>query len=131
MLGPKPVRVECSTCSSHHNYRASVPGERTVVATGSVRTSAAPRASSPPRAPRGPTRAAQAEMEREKTWEKAIAGKGMSDFRVYRVSHVFKEGDLVRHSKFGDGVVTRIIDQNKVEVLFKDKTLTLAQGLAS
>jgi hypothetical protein len=69
-------------------------------------------------------------MERERAWEKAIAGKGMSDFRVYRVSHIFKEGDLVRHSKFGDGVVTRVIDQNKVEVLFKDKTLTLAQGLA-
>ena len=127
MLGTKPVRVECSTCGSHHNYRAGMPGERTVVSAsgGATRTPAAPRA------PRGPTRAEQAEMEREKTWEKAIAGRAMSDFRVYRVSNIFKEGDLVRHSKFGDGVVTRIIDQNKVEVLFKDKTLTLAQGLAS
>jgi hypothetical protein len=126
MMATKPARVECSTCGSHHNYRAGAPGERAVVsAGGATRT-----ASASPRAARGPTRAEQAELEREKTWEKAIAGKGMSDFRVYRVSQIFKEGDLVRHSKFGDGVVMRVIDQNKVEVLFKDKTLTLAQGLA-
>ncbi len=28
MVGPKPARVECSTCSSHHNYRGSAPGEQ-------------------------------------------------------------------------------------------------------
>jgi hypothetical protein len=121
----KPARVECSTCGSHHNYRPGAPGERVVVGSGGTRTPAAPRA------PRGPTRAEQALLDREKQWEKAIAGRGMSDFRVYRVSHLFKEGDLVRHSKFGDGVVTRIIDQNKVEVLFKDEARTLAQGLTT
>jgi hypothetical protein len=68
-------------------------------------------------------------MDREKAWEKSIAGKAVSDFRVYRVSLTFKEGDLIRHSKFGDGVVTRIIDAGKVEILFKDEARTLAQGL--
>ena len=57
------------------------------------------------------------------------AGKAMSDFRVYRVSLTFREGDLIRHSKFGDGVVTRIIDNAKIEILFKDEARTLAQGL--
>ena len=28
MMGPKPVRVECSTCGSHHNYRGTAPGEK-------------------------------------------------------------------------------------------------------
>ena len=37
--------------------------------------------------------------------------------------------DLIRHSKFGDGVVTRIIDAHKVEILFKDEARTLAQAL--
>ena len=129
MVGPKPARVECSTCGSHHNYRAGAPGERAASVSsgaGTIRSSAA---STTARAPRGPTRAEQAALDREKQWEKAIAGKGMSDFRVYRVSNVFKEGDLIRHSKFGDGVVTRIIDQNKIEILFKDEARTLAQGL--
>jgi hypothetical protein len=122
----KPARVECSTCGSHHNFRPRAPGERPIVTSGGARAAAAA-----PRAPRGPTRAEQAIMDREKQWEKAIAGRGMSDFRVYRVSQLFKEGDLVRHSKFGDGVVTRVIDQNKVEILFKDEARTLAQGLTA
>jgi hypothetical protein len=74
-------------------------------------------------------REASAERERTQTWEKAIAGKAPKDFRPYRVSERFSEGDLVRHSKFGDGVVTRVIDVNKVEVLFKEEPKTLAQGL--
>jgi hypothetical protein len=70
-------------------------------------------------------------LDRERQWEKAIAGRAMSDFRVYRVSQVFQEGDLVRHSKFGDGVVMRIVDQNKVEILFKDEARMLAQNLST
>ncbi len=124
MLGTRPVRVECSTCGSHHNYRAGAPGAATAIhSPGSAKApKAAPRG-------RGPSRAEQALLDRERQWEKAIAGRAVSDFRVYRVSHVFKEGDLVRHSKFGDGIVTRIIDNSKVEVLFKDDSRTLAQGL--
>ena len=75
------------------------------------------------------TKAAQAAAERERTWEKAIAGKGVHEFKAYRVDETFAEGDLVRHKKFGDGVVTRIIDPKKVEILFKDEPRTLAQGL--
>ena len=41
----------------------------------------------------------------------------------------FSEGDLLRHKKFGDGVVTRVIDDHKVEVLFRDEARTLAQGM--
>lgn len=127
MVGTRPVRVECSTCNSHHNYRGAAPGAK-AAPHGSAGGLAVTR-SSTPRATRGPTKAAQAIMDRERSWEKAIAGKAMSDFRVYRVSLTFQEGDLIRHSKFGDGVVTRIIDNAKVEILFKDEARTLAQGL--
>ncbi len=75
------------------------------------------------------TRALQAEADHRNTWEKAIAGKAMSDFVSYRISNTFEQGDLVRHSKFGDGVVTRVIDIRKVEVLFKDEARTLAQAM--
>jgi hypothetical protein len=125
MVGGTPVRVECSTCSSHHNFRARPPGERTVASPG--------RASASERAPRSTrssvTKAQQALLEREKMWEKAIAGKGVHEFKNYRVDELFNEGDLIRHKKFGDGVVTRIIDPKKVEILFKDEPRTLAQGL--
>src|SRR6185295_13308336 len=126
MVGSNPVRVECSTCGSHHNFRARAPGDKAPAGGGtrSVVGSAGPKSTR-----MSITKAAQAALEREKTWEKAIAGKAVSQFRPYKVSETFSEGDLVRHTKFGDGVVTRILDPKKVEVLFKDEPRTLAQGL--
>ncbi len=68
-------------------------------------------------------------MRLEQQWEKAIAGRAVSDFKNYSVGANFREGDLLRHKKFGDGVVTRVIDAHKVEVLFRDEAKTLAQGM--
>ena len=68
-------------------------------------------------------------MDRERTWEKSVNGRAVSEFRPYRVSEIFDEGDLVRHSKFGDGIVTRLLEGKKVEILFKDDARTLAHGL--
>jgi hypothetical protein len=130
MVGPNPKRVECSTCKSHHNFRAGVPGEKK--AAGTSTRASGPASSAGPRAPRmsaAATRALQAEADHRHTWEKAIAGKAMTDFVNYRISNTFEQGDLVRHSKFGDGVVTRVIDIRKVEVLFKDEARTLAQAM--
>ena len=125
MLGPKPVRVECSTCGSHHNFRARPPGEKDAPAgrTTSPASARAPRVSSA-------TKAEQARASREQSWEKAVTGRALNDFRKYTIHETFREGDLIRHSRFGDGVVTRIIDANKVEILFKDEPRTLAQRVA-
>jgi hypothetical protein len=130
MVGTKPVRVECSTCGSHHNYRARAPGDKAPAAgtgTGTRRIAS----SSEPRAPRvsSATKAEQARVSREQSWEKAVTGRALTDFRKYNIHETFREGDLIRHSRFGDGVVTRIIDANKVEILFKDEPRTLAQSL--
>ncbi len=127
MVGPKPARVECSTCGSHHNYRGAAPGEQPET---SARSNAKRMAVSPgvPRT-RGPTKAEQERVAREQSWEKAVSGKSPRDFKPYRVSGTFQSGELVRHPKFGDGIVTRIADAHKVEILFKDEARTLAQAL--
>ena len=126
MVGPKPVRVECSTCSSHHNFRARPPGEKEAASPRSTKSGI-----SEPRAPRmsSATKAEQARVTREVTWEKAVTGRAVADFRKYTIHETFREGDLVKHTRFGDGVVTRIIDANKIEILFKDESRTLAQTL--
>jgi hypothetical protein len=128
MVGSKPARVECSTCSSHHNYRGAAPGERpeTSAQSNAKRVGVSP---GNPRGPRGPTKAEQERLTREQSWEKAVSGKAPRDFKPYRVSGTFQSGDLIRHPKFGDGVVTRIADAHKVEILFKDDSRTLAQAL--
>jgi hypothetical protein len=120
----KAHQVECLTCRATHLWRAHPPGEK-APSGGSERPRAASGSSSgaATRSARGPA------LRQEQQWEKAIAGRAMSDFKVYNVGGTFLEGDLVRHKKFGDGVVTRVIDAHKVEVLFRDEPRTLAQGM--
>jgi len=123
MLGKVPATVECSTCSSHHKFRARAPGEKAPAK--EPKEGATPRATRPPR---GPTQRELLVREREQTWEKAVNGRAPNDFKAYRLSSMFEEGELVRHTKFGDGVVMRVVDARKIEVLFKDEPRMLAQG---
>ncbi|MEZ4301338.1 MAG: hypothetical protein R3B70_40770, partial [Polyangiaceae bacterium] len=73
--------------------------------------------------------AERAERERVSTWEKAIAGQPTAAFKPYSVKANLGQGELVRHPKFGDGVVARVIDRAKVEILFQDGPRTMAHGL--
>ena len=132
MVGDAVKKVECKTCNSHHLYRrpkserdaaherlAKRAEARKTASTGGGGTKAERAA-----------RAEKAERDQLNTWEHAIAGKGSTAFTAYRISLSFGQGDLIRHPKFGDGVVVRVMDQSKVEVLFKDEAKTLAQGMA-
>ena len=124
MVGPKPAKVECSTCGSHHNYRAKAPGD-----TSGASASGTKRASVAPKSTRGPTKAQQALIDQEKFWERATSGKPVTAFARYSTAFIYEEGAIVHHAKFGDGVVTRVIDPKKVEILFRDGPKTLAQGM--
>jgi hypothetical protein len=120
----KAHQVECLTCRAQHLWRPNTPGEKPGTSDGGGNRQ---RASSPGGGSR-PTRSS-APPRHQQQWEKAIAGRGVSDFKAYSVAASFREGDLLRHKKFGDGLVTRVIDAHKVEVLFRDESRTLAQGM--
>lgn len=124
MKDGKAYRVECLTCRAQHLWRAGAPGESPASSgSGSERVRAPSSASA--------SRPGRAVAQRhEQQWEKAIAGHGVHEFKAYDVAANFKEGDLVRHKKFGDGLVTRVIDSHKVEVLFRDEARTLAQAMS-
>jgi hypothetical protein len=136
MKDGKAHQVECLTCRAQHLWRPHAPGERPAASaaqraqtgwSGAQRPQTGWSASSSGSGPKS-TRVTAA-MRQEQMWEKAIAGRSVHDFKPYNVTGSFKEGDLVRHKKFGDGVVTRVVDAHKVEVLFKDEPRTLAQGM--
>ncbi|MGH7436374.1 MAG: hypothetical protein ACRENE_11935 [Polyangiaceae bacterium] len=132
MKAGAPYQVECLTCRTTHLWRKSPPGEK---ADKGAASGARPRtaglsgsgSSAAGGASRG--RASASVTRHEQRWEQAIAGRGVLEFRAYNAGGNFREGELLRHKKFGDGVVTRVIDASKVEVLFKDEARTLAQGL--
>jgi hypothetical protein len=128
MKAGKAHQVECLTCRTTHLWRPNAPGEKSAPAgrSGAAGASERPRAAG---SASKTTRATPA-MKLEQQWEKAIAGRGVNEFKAYNVGGMFAEGDLVRHKKFGDGVVVRVIDAGKIEILFRDEAKTLAQGMS-
>jgi hypothetical protein len=126
MKNGKAYQVECLTCRGQHIWRAGAPGASTDrPAGGSERPARAASSGAGPKSQR-----VTPAMRHEQTWEKAIAGRGVNEFKPYNTGGTFREGDLLRHKKFGDGVVTRVVDAGKVEVLFRDEAKTLAQGMS-
>jgi hypothetical protein len=133
MVGEAVKKVECKTCGSHHLYRKT-KADRDALALATAKAGGA--APKRPRSEGGPRTASErhaaaerAERERVNTWEKAIAGQPATAFTAYSTKSNFGQGELVRHPKFGDGVVARVIDRAKVEVLFQDGPRTMAHGL--
>jgi hypothetical protein len=132
MVGDQVKQVECLTCRGTHTYRRpkseiAHEAEKRAAARAYRDAGAGSRAARTPGVPRE-TNAARAEREQRVTWEKSIAGQPASAFRAYRIFETFNPGDLVRHSKFGDGVIARVIDRGKVEALFQEGPTTLAQN---
>src|SRR6185503_16073055 len=122
MVGDAVKKVECKTCGSHHLYRRPKT-ERDAAAARLLKRAEDRKASSAAGGGTKAERASQAlRAERDQTaaWESAIAGQPSSAFKAYRISLTLGAGELIHHPKFGDGVVSRVIDRGKVEVLFKD-----------
>lgn len=131
-------RVICKTCKGEHNFHPPKTEKPAAAKRGASGSSAganggAPKAPSAARktALERETQAARAERERLANWEKAIAGQPASAFRAFKVSDTYEQGQLVRHSKFGDGIVARVVDRAKVEILFQDGARVMAHGLVA
>jgi hypothetical protein len=124
------IRVECRTCGGHHNYRRPKSASAAQARATGPRPPAQERQRTSSVVP-SPRKAAavEAEKQREASWQKAVLGQPISSFKAYRASQTFSSGDLIRHGKFGDGYIVRVIDRQKVEVMFKDGPRMLAQAL--
>jgi hypothetical protein len=131
MVGEEVKRVECLTCKGDHNYRRTqADRDRERERKEMRRAIHAPKDGSPTRSSAGPkTERGSSKMNAKQLWEKSIAGQPPSAFKGYTIKSTFSAGELVRHSRFGDGVVARIIDPQKVEILFEDGPRTMAQNL--
>ena len=129
LVGNTPKRVECLSCKGHHLYRPTQ--EQKDAAAAHKRASKGEKgtaAARPSRSSLAPTRAQKREEDLVASWEKAIAGKPFDQFKPYRIDKAFSKGDLIRHTKFGEGVVATVVDATKCEILFKDGIKMLAQS---
>lgn len=132
MVGETIKRVECQTCHGQHAYHPPKSGGSTSrTAEGGIRRRgeeagrpAASRASAPAKPPMS------VRSSERSRWERAIMGRAPEEFAAYAMGIVFGVGQLVRHAKFGDGVVVAVPDPGKVTILFETGPRTLVQGRA-
>lgn len=98
----RPHRVKCKTCQAVHAFRLAAPKSRKTATKKPARKTAA-------RSPR--QNAEYAGLVGERDPASAIP---------YSMKSSFALDDLINHSKFGLGIVTRLTGPAKIEVLFAD-----------
>ena len=104
-----PGRVECKSCKKTHTFKESA------AETTKTKSATTPRK----RAPSIPLK---------DIWEKEIR-LSKKQAITYSPKAVFQAEDLVDHSKFGLGIVKKLFDQNKIEVMFQDEIRTLVHKI--
>lgn len=107
--GRRIARVQCLTCDGTHAYRASIPGSRA----------------------RGGGRKGGSAKSPEQEYEQLMEGRDFSQARSYKLADKFEEGEVVNHTKFGIGLVTRVLADLKLEVVFPAGKKVLVHGRAS
>lgn len=120
MVGRLPKRVVCMTCHSEHNYRPP-KSEVEAKAAKVTKTKAAPAKKAAAGGPRKTSGRAGGRAE----WETRI--RSGAPFRSYRITETFESGELISHTKFGEGFVS-VVTPSKVTVVFSDGEKTLIHG---
>jgi hypothetical protein len=109
MVGDRPVRVQCKTCRSTHAYRGKKsvdgPAKRATKAKGA--------------STRAPSRG---------DYDRAIEGKDLSRAKRYKPATAFDADDVIDHPTFRFGVVTRLLSDGKIEVVFESGVKTLVHA---
>ncbi len=109
MVANSPKRVKCNTCNSQHNFRAK-PSEKKRVKS---------------------KKAAQKVKVQEINYNDCISrltDTELSNAKKYRTEGSFEKNEIIAHHRFGIGIVSSVIQVNKVEILFKDGPKLLVQN---
>ncbi len=106
----RPARVQCKTCGSVHAWRSK---------------DMAPRRKAEPT-----TRPSAARGAGRSDYDALVRGRDISRAQRYRPAATYGDGDVLSHPTFGVGVVTRVLSDGKIEVLFPaaSKVLVHARG---
>lgn len=107
----EPDKVMCKTCKSTQSFKDPSAKKKKTSVAKVIKTA----------------RAGSGKKSTEtvgELWTKAL-NKSTNDFKEYTIRGSFQTGDVINHPTFGQGVVEKLIDDNKIEVLFQDDYRTL------
>ncbi len=66
--------------------------------------------------------------KKKSQFEDAMEGRDASKPILYKLTKKYRAEDVIKHKTFGIGVVTRMISEKKIEVLFEEYTKLLVHG---
>ena len=102
--GEKVKRVLCRTCKKEHAYKAPKEDK---ASKNKKRTT---------------TKAKKRKISPLEEWERAMEQAKDAPIRFYAQNGSFAAGEKVEHNTFGQGLITKLIQPNKMEVIFKEGT---------
>ncbi|MBT3585257.1 MAG: hypothetical protein HN509_10130 [Halobacteriovoraceae bacterium] len=100
-------KVECKTCGNTHAYKDPSKVKAKKSQTG------------------GTKRAKSATKQSISDLWLVAVNQASSKSQPYSIRACFKLGDIIDHPKFGPGVIERLIDADKIEVIFRHEIKTL------
>lgn len=116
MKDPKTIgKVQCLTCKSMHGYKDPSLQKAKKSTTAKAK---------------GKSKGRQPEVSAHDRWLTAV-DKSTTKMVTYSPKTKFVVGDKIDHSTFGPGVVERIIDGNKIEVVFRHEIKTLIHDVGN
>jgi hypothetical protein len=115
MMGEKIRRVRCGVCGTEHNFHRSQ-----TLKLRSARTEV--------QAPVRKRREEQRAHTHARIFEEQMLGRDPGHAKPYDIKDKYYHEDLVTHPLFGLGLVTRIKEDGKIEVLFREGSKTLAHN---
>ncbi len=107
-------KVKCKTCSSTHAYK-----DPSLATTKKKRTTTAGRKK----------KTQTVAVSIADLWMKKMAETSQKS-QPYKISGKFEVGDVLDHVKFGPGIVESIVDNDKIEVMFRHEIKTLIHNKA-
>lgn len=113
MENDKISKVMCRACNAQHNYRK--PKSQTT----------AKKAPKPTKSPKSAA-SRKTQISPAKQWAELTANYDPNSVQGYSLKKNYDAATIIRHSAFGVGVVTKKIDQTKIEVQFEDGVKLLA-----
>lgn len=104
-----PKKVECNTCNAKHNYRLKP------VAKSAGKTSRT-------------TRKTKSGLSNLEIYESHVADFDLSRATKYKMESSFTQDEVIDHPHFGPGIVISVVNNKKIEILFKDGPKLMVQN---
>ncbi len=109
LVNNAPEKVKCNTCNGVHKFRAAQAGK--------------------PRAKSTAVRKSKAQGIKHNDYLTRLETYDVSKAQLYNMNGNFRKDALIDHTKFGFGIVLSVIQDKKIEILFKDGAKILIQNL--